>query len=168
MGEKPSNPHDAYFRAELSDPETAAGEIRAVLPAEMKDRFDWTVMERQSVSFVPAELRSRYSDILFRTRWATRDAFVYFLIEHQSSQDPSIFERIGPSAKEAMVTIADDLRAEGRVEGQAEQLVDQLSIKFGPLSERVLRRVRGADAATLRDLSRRFIFATSIDDVVAE
>ncbi|MQY29074.1 Rpn family recombination-promoting nuclease/putative transposase [Nocardia aurantia] len=316
MGEKPSNPHDAYFRAELSDPEVAAGQVRAVLSAEMLEQLDLTVLDRQSVSFVPAELRSRYSDILFRTRFAARDAFVYLLIEHQSSQDPlmafriteylvaiwnryledhkkdrppvtrlplvipmvvhvsadgarwtepvdlgdvldidpdvrdllgdhlprmrfllddvnaldvqqllqrkpaalsmvlvmlrnaprhthldqvlslleellrdltsdqlsrllayiftvgrtdadtlqPVFERIGPSAKEAMMTIADDLRAEGG----ANLLIDQLSVKFGPLSERVLRRVRGADAATLRDLSRRFIFATSIDDVVAE
>ncbi|WP_225060373.1 Rpn family recombination-promoting nuclease/putative transposase [Nocardia sp. alder85J] len=63
MGEKPSNPHDAYFRAELSQAETAIGEVRGVLSPAIATRFDWTVMERQSVSFVPAELRSRWAAI---------------------------------------------------------------------------------------------------------
>ncbi|MCX4091229.1 Rpn family recombination-promoting nuclease/putative transposase [Nocardia sp. alder85J] len=326
MGEKPNNPHDAYFRAELSNPEVAAGELRSVLSAAVSELMDWSVMERQSGSFVPAELRSRYSDILFRTRWNNRDAFVYLLIEHQSSQDPlmpfrmveymvaiwaryledrkkqrppvtrlplilpvvvhvsadgarwsvpvelgdildvdeevrdllgdylprfrfllddvnaigvrellarqpavgvilvmllqapkhdhieevlfsliehlrlltpeqiyrllmylftvsktsasalrPVFDQLGPQAKEAMMTVADEFRAEGRVEGQAEGrvqgqadlLIHQFSLKFGSLSDRVIRTVRAADAVTLRELSERFVTASSIDEVIA-
>ncbi|MFD7847984.1 Rpn family recombination-promoting nuclease/putative transposase [Nocardia sp. NPDC059764] len=49
--------------------------------------LDWDGMELQSCSFVPKELQSRYTDVLFRIRWDDRDAFVFMLIEHQSSTD---------------------------------------------------------------------------------
>ncbi|WP_024803336.1 Rpn family recombination-promoting nuclease/putative transposase [Nocardia sp. BMG51109] len=87
MAEPPKNPHDAYFRQVLSHSDAAAGELRAVLPEAVSAQIDWKYLQLQSCSFVPAELRSRYTDVLFRTRWAGRDAFVYLLVEHQSKTD---------------------------------------------------------------------------------
>ncbi|WP_040698331.1 Rpn family recombination-promoting nuclease/putative transposase [Nocardia vinacea] len=87
MAANPSNPHDAYFRNVLGRPAEAASELRLVLPREIVARLDWATLEVQSGTFVSDELRSRQSDLLFRTRLDGHDAFVYILLEHQSRSD---------------------------------------------------------------------------------
>ncbi|MEV0028618.1 Rpn family recombination-promoting nuclease/putative transposase [Nocardia sp. NPDC050793] len=84
----PSNSHDAYFRHVLGRPTDAASELRAVLPEAVAARVDWEGLELQSGSFVSKQLRSRYSDLLFRTRLDGYTAYIYLLIEHQSRSDP--------------------------------------------------------------------------------
>ncbi|MFB8004106.1 Rpn family recombination-promoting nuclease/putative transposase [Nocardia sp. NPDC056000] len=91
MAEQPEkltkNPHDAYFRHVMSEASAAEGELRTVLPESVAAEMDWDAMELQSCSFVPKELQSRYSDVLYQTRWKGREAFVFVLMEHQSSSD---------------------------------------------------------------------------------
>ncbi len=87
MVESRSNSHDAYFRHVMARPENAASELRAVLPVEITSRIDWSGLQLQSGSFVTPELRSRYSDMLFRTRINGHPAYIYLLIEHQSTSD---------------------------------------------------------------------------------
>lgn len=87
MADSPSNPHDAYFRHVLGRPANVAGELRTVLPNAVAARVDWGTMVLQPCSFVSQQLRSRYSDLLFRTRLDGHDAFVYLLVEHQSRPD---------------------------------------------------------------------------------
>ncbi|WP_067840935.1 Rpn family recombination-promoting nuclease/putative transposase [Nocardia lijiangensis] len=87
MAVSPSNPHDAYFRHVLGRPADAASELRAALPEAVAARVDWHGLELQSGSFVSKQLRSRYSDLLFRTRLDGHDAYIYLLIEHQSCSD---------------------------------------------------------------------------------
>ncbi|UGT42803.1 Rpn family recombination-promoting nuclease/putative transposase [Nocardia yamanashiensis] len=324
MAEQPKNPHDAYFRHVMSEATAAADEMRNVLPEAAAAQLDWDGMELQSCSFVPKELRSRYTDVLFRTRWDDRDAFVFMLIEHQSSTDQlmafrmleytvaiwnrylrhnpkarrlpvvipvvvhcdpggyrwnaptelsdlldvdqamrpvlgeclprfrfllddlgaadiaalrarklsvmakvlfvslkigpgnprlghdllpleaelrmliedypgefdqvmaylwsvgktdvagfaPLIDRLGPRAKEIMMTTAEQFRtegrAEGRTEGRAEALLDQLVVKFGVLPERVIGIVRGADATRLRVWGARVLTADSLDEVFAD
>ncbi|MCU1640474.1 MAG: uncharacterized protein JWN03_749 [Nocardia sp.] len=94
MGDSPSNPHDAYFRQVLARPADVAGELRVVLPNAVAARVDWDTLVLQPCSFVSQHLRSRYSDLLFRTRLDGHDAFVYLLIEHQSRPDPLMAMRM--------------------------------------------------------------------------
>ncbi|MBY8863632.1 Rpn family recombination-promoting nuclease/putative transposase [Nocardia sp. CA2R105] len=86
MTSGPPNPHDALFRKMLDNPADAASEFRVALPKEVVDQLVWTDLERVDGSMVPFDLRSRYIDLLFRTRTRTdhRPAFVYLLAEHQS------------------------------------------------------------------------------------
>ncbi|WP_198036966.1 hypothetical protein [Nocardia sp. BMG51109] len=79
-----------------------------------------------------------------------------------------VVDRLGPETKEAMVTTAEQLRTEGRAEGQAEMLLDQLSLKFGPLPEQVVQFIRTADPARLRTMSHRVLTATVVDEVLAQ
>ncbi|MCP9624627.1 Rpn family recombination-promoting nuclease/putative transposase [Nocardia otitidiscaviarum] len=88
MTDSPSNPHDAYFRHVMSRPADVAGELRAMLPASVVTRLDWDALVLQPCSFVSQRLRSRYSDLLFRTRLDGHEALVYLLVEHQSRPDP--------------------------------------------------------------------------------
>ncbi|MFI1912291.1 Rpn family recombination-promoting nuclease/putative transposase [Nocardia sp. NPDC020380] len=88
MADSPSNPHDAYFRQVMSRPADAAGELQAVLPKEVATLLDWDTLILQPCSFVSQQLRSRYSDLLFRTRLNDHPAYIYLLVEHQSRPDP--------------------------------------------------------------------------------
>ena len=61
---------------------------RAVLPAGLAGRLDLDRLTRVPASFVDEALKWRYSDLLFTAPLDGRDAFVYLLVEHQSSADP--------------------------------------------------------------------------------
>ncbi len=87
MPANPSNPHDAYFRRVLSRPADAACELRVALPAAITSRINWDQLHLESGSYVSSDLRSRYSDLLYRTRLDGHTAYIYLLIEHQSSAD---------------------------------------------------------------------------------
>lgn len=82
------SPHDAVFRRVLGDPENAASQLRAVLPAGVAGRLDLDQLARVSGSFVDDTLRWRHSDLLFTAPVDGREAFLYILVEHQSSTDP--------------------------------------------------------------------------------
>jgi predicted transposase/invertase (TIGR01784 family) len=83
-----SNPHDAVFRRVLGEPANAASQLRAVLPAAVVDRLDLSRLALVSGSFVDDSLRWRHSDLLFTVPLQGRQALVYVVVEHQSSQDP--------------------------------------------------------------------------------
>ena len=54
---------------------------------------------------------------------------------------------------------------EGRREGEAEMLLRQIALKFGPPSEDVRARIEAADADTLLDWSARILTAERVDDI---
>ncbi|PPJ23688.1 Rpn family recombination-promoting nuclease/putative transposase [Nocardia nova] len=81
----PPQPHDRYFRCVMSRPADAASELRAVLPKSVVARMDWDHLELQSGSLLTKELAALYTDLLYRTRIDTRDAYIFILLEHQSS-----------------------------------------------------------------------------------
>jgi hypothetical protein len=76
------------FRQIFGVPENAASQLRAVLPPALVGRLDLGRLARVPASFVDEALKWRYSDLLFTTPLDGRDAFVYLLVEHQSSDDP--------------------------------------------------------------------------------
>ena len=72
------------------------------------------------------------------------------------------------------MTTAEKLRAEGRVEGealgraqgQADILLEQLTVKFGPQPVEVQARVFTATSEQLHTWARRILAATSVDEVL--
>ena len=83
-----SGPHDAVFRRVLGEPANAASQLRATLPDGLVEWLDLDRLTRVPGNFVDATLRWRHSDLLFTAPLAGREAFVYVLVEHQSSADP--------------------------------------------------------------------------------
>jgi predicted transposase YdaD len=81
------NPHDALFKAAFQNPAYEAAELRAMMPAALARRIDWTTLTLQPGSFVDPTLGDRHSDILFSVRIGAEDAFIYLLFEHQSKVD---------------------------------------------------------------------------------
>jgi hypothetical protein len=82
-----SGPHDAVFRRVLEVPENAASQLRAVLPAGLVGRLDLDRLTRIPGSLVDPTLRWRHTDLLFSVPLDGRKAFIYVLVEHQSSTD---------------------------------------------------------------------------------
>lgn len=89
-----STPHDALFKAVFSQPQHAAVELRAVLPAALVERTDWSSLAVLPGSFVDGSLRERQSDLLFAARVGDADARFYVLFEHQSEPDPRMAFRL--------------------------------------------------------------------------
>jgi hypothetical protein len=81
-------PHDSIFRQVFGVPANAASQLRAVLPPGIAGRLDLGRLARVPGSFVDESLRWRHSDLLFTAPLDGRDAYVYVLVEHQSSDDP--------------------------------------------------------------------------------
>ncbi|MFE7720746.1 Rpn family recombination-promoting nuclease/putative transposase [Nocardia rhizosphaerihabitans] len=110
-----------------------------------------------------------------------RPTFSYILIVGDTPEedlDP-VIEQLGPRAKEAIVTTAERLRAEGeargeargkaqgRAEGRAEMLIEQLVEKFGAVPAEMVARVRAADLDRLREWTRRVLTADTLDEIFA-
>jgi hypothetical protein len=87
-------PHDAVFRRIFAVPANAASQLRAVLPPGITARLDLGRLAPVPGSFVDEALKWRHSDVLFTAPLDGRDAFVYVLVEHQSSDDPLMAFRV--------------------------------------------------------------------------
>jgi predicted transposase/invertase (TIGR01784 family) len=80
-----TTPHDNLVRDILAHPEHAQGELQHLLPAELSARIDWPALELVPGTYVDEALRDSYSDLLFRVPLSGRAAFLYLLLEHQST-----------------------------------------------------------------------------------
>jgi hypothetical protein len=86
---------------------------------------------------------------------------------------------LGPVAEVTSMTIAEQLKregkaegraegkAEGRAEGKAELLLRQLSLRFGPLTGTVMDRVRTAATPEIEVWAERVLTAASLEAVFA-
>ncbi len=83
-----AQPHDALFRLVFTNPENTGSELRSVLPPELTAHIDLDGMVLQEGTFVDEHLRHRQTDVLFKTTVHGDDAYLYLLVEHQSSPDP--------------------------------------------------------------------------------
>jgi predicted transposase/invertase (TIGR01784 family) len=84
----PHNPHDAIINYAFSKPDTAAGELRSVLPPALVDALDFDTLKLEPGSFVDEALAGHHTDLLYAVELEGREAFIYVLFEHQSTVDP--------------------------------------------------------------------------------
>ena len=89
------HPHDGLVKRIFTDPNTAAVELRLVLPPTLCERLDWDSLHVESSSFIDPELKPRHSDILYTIAIAgsTRRISLYTVLEHQSSPDAKMAAR---------------------------------------------------------------------------
>lgn len=97
-----STPHDAVFKTFLHHPETARDFLDIHLPAELRMLCDLNSLQLESESFIEADLRSRYSDVLWSLHTRDGDGYVYVVLEHQSSAEPHMAFRLLRYAMAAM------------------------------------------------------------------
>ena len=84
---EPKQPHALLFIKTFSVIEHAAAELRAVLPAELVARTDFSTLRLCPGSYVDEALSGSQSDLLFSVRVSGKPALFYVLFEHQSSPD---------------------------------------------------------------------------------
>lgn len=80
-------PHDGLFKLVFSNTEHARAELRSVLPAELLAAVDLGTLEHRPGGFVDEKYRKVFTDLLFSVSVSGEQGFVYFLLEHQSSND---------------------------------------------------------------------------------
>jgi hypothetical protein len=86
-----TRPHDALFKAAFESPAAAAALLRALVPAAVRAAVVWRTLDCKRGSFVDARLADQHSDLLFSARLRTGEPeLVYFLLEHQSTGDPTM------------------------------------------------------------------------------
>jgi predicted transposase/invertase (TIGR01784 family) len=80
-------PHDSFFRKFFSDASVAADFLQIHLPPALQAKCDFSTLAITSGSFVEADMRNQFSDILYSMKTPSGPGYVYCLIEHQSSPD---------------------------------------------------------------------------------
>jgi hypothetical protein len=86
-----TRPHDALFKSAFEATPNAAALLRALLPSAVRAAVAWNTLYCERGSFVDAMLADHHSDLLFSARLRTgKPELVYFLLEHQSTDDPTM------------------------------------------------------------------------------
>ena len=90
-----TRPHDALFKWFFEAPAAAAALLRELLPPALRGAIQWDTVEHEPGSFVNAALADHHSDRLFLARLREGEPrLIYFLLEHQSSDDPAMPLRV--------------------------------------------------------------------------
>jgi hypothetical protein len=82
-----AKPHDALFKAAFEAPEHAAGVFRSLLPPTVEGALAWDTVRHEPGSFIDPDLADRHSDLLFSIEVRETRAYLYLLLEHQSTND---------------------------------------------------------------------------------
>lgn len=82
-----AHPHDSLVQRFLTRPEVAAIQLRVALPPALTAHFDWPTLRIASGTYIDPKLRPRRGDILYAVDLLDthRPAFIYVLLEHQST-----------------------------------------------------------------------------------
>ena len=92
MGGEVSKPHDHLFRSVFGEDKEAeaAGLLQAYLPPAVSRELRWSSLQWQPASFIDDRLRDSESDLLYAIRRKADGAaaWLYVLLEHQSTPDP--------------------------------------------------------------------------------
>jgi hypothetical protein len=76
-----------------------------------------------------------------------------------------VMDRLGPEAKEAYMTMREQLEARGEAKGEAKILLRLLQQKFGTLSDAILDTVRKANTEQLEAWSDHILAAKTLNEV---
>jgi len=95
--------------------------------------------------------------------------YIELVSEAPASELRDLAVSLGPDAEEAYVTTAEMLRTEGEARAEArwrgEALVQVLTVKFGPLPERVPETVHAASSDQIQAWTTRSVTAETLDQV---
>ncbi|WP_295387895.1 Rpn family recombination-promoting nuclease/putative transposase [uncultured Thiodictyon sp.] len=82
-----ATPHDAFFREGFGRREVAEDFLRNQLPADLLAEIDLGTLEICKDTYVSKDLRSAYSDLVYRVQYRGADLVIYLLFEHKSSPE---------------------------------------------------------------------------------
>jgi predicted transposase/invertase (TIGR01784 family) len=82
------NPHDSLFKRALANLEVAKDLLQAHLAPEIVKRIDWNSIQLTNKSFVDEKLAHLHSDVVYQCKIDGKEAYIYCLIEAQTTPDP--------------------------------------------------------------------------------
>lgn len=82
------NAHDIFVRKAMADPRVAQEFMQAHLPTELLDKMDIHHLVLQPRSYINDLRQETIVDLLYQTTIAGYEAYLFLLIEHQSTPDP--------------------------------------------------------------------------------
>lgn len=85
--DKVSKPHDGLFKYMLTDRDMLISFVRTIVPSHIAKHIDFSSFKATPGNFVNEALRQSHTDALFQTKFAGKLAYIYFLMEHQSTPD---------------------------------------------------------------------------------
>jgi predicted transposase/invertase (TIGR01784 family) len=86
--------HDSLFRKALENPIAAREFLTVHLPPAVLKLVDLENITLEKESFIEKNLKSYISDVLFSTKIANKEAYIFVLAEHQSKPDPLMAMRL--------------------------------------------------------------------------
>ncbi|KAF8818053.1 Rpn family recombination-promoting nuclease/putative transposase, nonfunctional [Rickettsia endosymbiont of Cardiosporidium cionae] len=84
--------HDALFKKALTDPVQRKLFFSRHLPKNLLQKIDVEKLELENTSFIDEAYANHHSDLLFSA--ANKNRYIYFLVEHQSTNDSKIAWRL--------------------------------------------------------------------------
>jgi len=83
-----STPSDALFKKIMENPVAAREFLEYYLPDDFKELIDLSKIKLEKESYVESNLKKRLSDIVYSVETlGNKKAYIYVLIEHQSTCD---------------------------------------------------------------------------------
>lgn len=80
-------PHDALFKKFLTDPTVARDFMEIHLPPHIRERCDLSTLHFENTSFIEEHLKQQSADVLYRLNIAGSQAYIYVLVEAQSTAE---------------------------------------------------------------------------------
>jgi predicted transposase/invertase (TIGR01784 family) len=79
--------HDAFVRTVMSDPRIAREFFTVHLPYDIRELIDFNQLVLQPRSYIDDVRKESTVDMLYKTIIAGKEAYLYLIVEHQSSPD---------------------------------------------------------------------------------
>jgi len=89
-----TNPHDQFFRESMKDSRVSRQFLKTHLPADLCALVNFNALELQPRSQSNTVRRESIVDVLFKTQIEGNEAYIYLLLEHQSTPDPLMAFRV--------------------------------------------------------------------------
>jgi len=82
-----ASPHDLLFKEAFSRLDAARSFLESAIAPALSREIDWTTLALRPGSFVDPDLRAQSSDLLYAATLRGEPLLLYFLFEHQSTED---------------------------------------------------------------------------------
>ncbi|MGM0523800.1 MAG: Rpn family recombination-promoting nuclease/putative transposase, partial [Bacillota bacterium] len=84
------NPHDKFFKETFRNLTVTKEFVTHYLPEHIVDIINIETLEPQKDSFIDADLKEVFSDLLFKVNMNQQVGYLYLLFEHKSYQSPVV------------------------------------------------------------------------------
>jgi predicted transposase YdaD len=88
------NQHDASYKAIFTHPQIIQQLLESFVDQDWVQELDFATLEKTNASFVSADCRERFDDVIWKVRWKNQALYIYLLLEFQSTRDHFMAVRI--------------------------------------------------------------------------